>query len=56
VFALWQIRFYAGTQLTVAAGFRAIPRINQPDFFIFLRLIRDSFLSNSFLFIADQST
>jgi len=41
LFGPWQIRIYARTRLTLAAGFRALPQISQPDFFIVLRLIYD---------------
>jgi hypothetical protein len=56
VFGPWQIRIYAGTRVTLAAGFRALPQISQPDFFIVLRLIHDGFLPKLFQINVNQST
>jgi hypothetical protein len=56
VFGPLQIQIYAGTLVRLAAGFRALLQIQQPNFFIVLQLILDGFFPNTFQFIADQST
>jgi len=40
----------------LVAGFRVLPQITQPDFFIILRLGHNGFLPNPSQFIVDQST